>query len=394
MVKNNIQEAEKNLLHVYNRFPVVLDHGEGMYLYDEDGKEYLDFLAGIGVMCLGYHHPVYTEALKNQIDKLCHTSNLFFTKNCGEAAEALNKVSGMDRVFFTNSGAEAIEGALKSARKYAYTKGTGRYEFIAMEHSFHGRTIGAVSVTGHKEYREPFEPMLPGAKFAEFNNLESVKALVNEKTCAIVLEPLQGEGGINLATQEFMEGIRKICDENDILMICDEVQCGMGRTGSMFAWQKFGVKPDIMTMAKGIGNGVPVGAFAMTEKVAEFSMKAGDHGSTYGGNPFACMAVKTVLDLFEKEQILAHVNEVAPYLEKCLDALVENCEFVTQRKGTGFMQGLALTKPAGEVVKNAIDEGLLIVVAEGNVVRLLPPLIAEKKHIDEMIEKLTKVLNK
>lgn len=394
MVKNSIQEAEKNLLHVYNRFPVVLDHGEGMYLYDEDGKEYLDFLAGIGVMCLGYHHPVYTEALKEQIDKLCHTSNLFFTKNCGEAAEALNKVSGMDRVFFTNSGAEAIEGALKSARKYAYTKGNGRYEFIAMEHSFHGRTIGAVSVTGHKEYREPFEPMLPGAKFAEFNNLESVKALVNDKTCAIILEPLQGEGGINLATQEFMEGIRKICDENDILMICDEVQCGMGRTGSMFTWQKFGVQPDIMTMAKGIGNGVPVGAFAMTEKVAEYSMKAGDHGSTYGGNPFACMAVKTVLDIFENEKILAHVNEVAPYLEKCLDELVENCEYVTLRKGTGFMQGLALTKPAGEVVKNAIDEGLLIVVAEGNVVRLLPPLIAEKEHIDEMIKKLTKALNK
>ena len=394
MVKNSIQEAEKNLLHVYNRFPVVLDHGEGMYLYDEDGKEYLDFLAGIGVMCLGYHHPVYTEALKEQIDKLCHTSNLFFTKNCGEAAEALNKVSGMDRVFFTNSGAEAIEGALKSARKYAYTKGNGRYEFIAMEHSFHGRTIGAVSVTGHKEYREPFEPMLPGAKFAEFNNLESVKALVNDKTCAIILEPLQGEGGINLATQEFMDGIRKICDENDILMICDEVQCGMGRTGSMFTWQKFGVQPDIMTMAKGIGNGVPVGAFAMTEKVAEYSMKAGDHGSTYGGNPFACMAVKTVLDIFENEKILAHVNEVAPYLEKRLDELVEKCEYVTLRKGTGFMQGLALTKPAGEVVKNAIDEGLLIVVAEGNVVRLLPPLIAEKEHIDEMIEKLTKALNK
>lgn len=394
MVKNNIQEAEKNLLHVYNRFPVVLDHGEGMYLYDEDGKQYLDFLAGIGVMCLGYHHPVYTEALKEQIDKLCHTSNLFFTKNCGEAAQALNQVSGMDRVFFTNSGAEAIEGALKSARKYAYTKGNGRYEFIAMEHSFHGRTIGAVSVTGHKEYREPFEPMLPGARFAEFNNLESVKELVNDKTCAIILEPLQGEGGINLATQEFMEGIRKICDENDILMICDEVQCGMGRTGAMFAWQKFGVKPDIMTMAKGIGNGVPVGAFAMTEKVAEYSMKAGDHGSTYGGNPFACMAVKTVLDIFEKEQLLAHVNEVAPYLEERLNELVAECAYVTQRKGTGFMQGLALTKPAGEVVKHAIEEGLLIVVAEGNVIRLLPPLIAEKEHIDEMIEKLKKALEK
>ena len=394
MVKNSIQEAENNLLHVYNRFPVALDHGDGMYLYDINGKQYLDFLAGIGVMCLGYNHPVYNEALKSQIDKLTHTSNLFYTVNCGEAAQALNSVTEMDRVFFTNSGAEAIEGALKSARKYAYTKGTGRYEFIAMEHSFHGRTIGAVSVTGHKAYREPFEPMLPGAKFAEFNNLESVKALVNDKTCAIILEPLQGEGGINLATQEFMEGIRAICDENDILMICDEVQCGMGRTGSMFAWQKFGVKPDIMTMAKGIGNGVPVGAFAMTEKVAEYSMKPGDHGSTYGGSPFACMAVKTVLDIFEKDQILTHVNEIAPYLEECLNKLVEESEFVTARKGTGLMQGLALTKPAGEVVKNAIAEGLLIVVAEGNVIRLLPPLIVEKDQIDEMIVKLKKALEK
>lgn len=394
MVKNNIQEAENNLLHVYNRFPVALDHGDGMYLYDVDGKQYLDFLAGIGVMCLGYNHPVYNEALKSQIDKLTHTSNLFFTVNCGEAAQALNKVSGMDRVFFTNSGAEAIEGALKSARKYAYTKGTGRYEFIAMENSFHGRTIGAVSVTGHKEYREPFEPMLPGARFAEFNNLDSVKALVNDKTCAIILEPLQGEGGINLATQEFMEGIRKICDENDILMICDEVQCGMGRTGSMFTWQKFGVKPDIMTMAKGIGNGIPVGAFAMTGKVAEFSMKPGDHGSTYGGNPFACMAVKTVLEIFEKDQIIAHVNEISPYLEKCLDELVENNEYVSSRKGTGLMQGLVLTKPAGEVVKNAIEEGLLMCVAEGNVIRLLPPLIVKKEQIDEMIVKLTKALEK
>ena len=280
MVNEKVQAAEENLLHIYNRFPVTLDYGEGVYLYDTDGKQYLDFAAGIAVMGLGYHNEELEEALKEQITKLCHTSNLYYHENCGEAAAALTKASGMDKVFFTNSGTEAIEGALKTARKYAYLKQSGRYEFIAMENSFHGRSIGAVSVTGTKAYREPFEPMLTGVHFAEYNNLDSVKALVNDKTCAIILEPLQGEGGIHPAAQEFMEGIRKICDEQDILMICDEIQCGMGRTGSMFAWQEYGVKPDIMTMAKAIGNGIPVGAFAVTENVALNSMKPGDHGST------------------------------------------------------------------------------------------------------------------
>ena len=298
----------------------------------------------------------------------------------------------MDRVFFTNSGTEANEGALKAARKYAYTKKTGRYEFIAMENSFHGRSFGAVSVTGHDSYREPFEPVLPGVKFAKFNDLDSVKALVSGKTCAIILEPLQGEGGINLATQEFMEGIRKICDDNDILMICDEVQCGMARTGTMFAWQGFGVKPDIITMAKAIGNGIPVGAFAMTEKVAEYSLQPGDHGATYGGNPLACTAVKKVIEIFEREDIVGHVNHVAPYLTKRLDELVSEIDCVTERRGKGLMQGLALSKPAGEVISRAVAEGLLVIQAEGNVLRFVPPLIVEEKHIDEMIEKLKRAL--
>ena len=298
----------------------------------------------------------------------------------------------MDRIFFTNSGGEAIEGALKAARKYAYTKKSGRYEFIAMENSFHGRTFGAVSVTGHDSYREPFEPLVPGVHFAKFNDLDSVKALVNDKTCAIILEPLQGEGGINLAEQSFMEGIRKICDENDILMICDEVQCGMGRTGTMFAWQGFGVKPDIMAMAKGIGNGIPVGAFAMKEEVAEYSLKPGDHGSTYAGNPLACAAVRKVIEIFEKEDILGHVNKVAPYLTKKLDELVAETDCVTKRKGKGLMQGIVVTKPLKEVNAKAVEEGLLIIQAEGNVIRFVPPLIVEEKHIDQMIEKMKKVL--
>ncbi|MBM6750692.1 aspartate aminotransferase family protein [Mediterraneibacter glycyrrhizinilyticus] len=392
MVNNKIQAAEENLIHVYNRFPIVLDHGKGMYLYDTDGKEYLDFAAGIAVCGLGYGNEELNEALKAQIDKLCHTSNLYYHESCGEAAKELNRVSGMDRVFFTNSGTEANEGALKAARRYAFTKKTGRYEFIAMEDSFHGRSFGAVSVTGHDSYREPFAPVLPGVKFAKFNDLDSVKALVSDKTCAIILEPLQGEGGIHLATQEFMEGIRKICDDNDILMICDEVQCGMARTGTMFAWQGFGVKPDIITMAKAIGNGIPVGAFAMTEKVAEYSLQPGDHGATYGGNPLACTAVKKVIEIFEREDIVGHVNQVAPFLTKRLDELVDEMDCVTERRGKGLMQGLVLSKPAGEVISRAIAEGLLVIQAEGNVLRFVPPLIVEEKHIDEMIGKLKKAL--
>lgn len=393
MVNEKIQVADQNLVHVYNRFPVALDHGEGVYLYDTEGKQYLDFAAGIAVCGLGYNNRELNQALKDQIEKLCHTSNLYYHEKCGQAAEALNRISGMDRVFFTNSGTEANEGALKAARKYAYTKQSGRYEFIAMEDSFHGRSFGAVSVTGHKEYRTPFEPVLPGVKFAEFNNLDSVKALVNDKTCAIILEPLQGEGGMNLATQEFMEGVRRICDENDILMICDEVQCGMGRTGSMFAWQGFGVKPDIMTMAKAIGNGIPVGAFAMTEQVAQYSLQPGDHGATYGGNPLACTAVKTVIEIYEKEDIVGHVNRIAPYLTARLDELVNEFDCVTGRKGKGLMQGLVLSVPVGEVIQSAVENGLLVISAQGNVLRMVPPLIIEEKHVDEMTEKLRHVLS-
>ena len=392
MVNEKIKAAEENLIHVYNRFPIALDHGEGMYVYDTEGRKYLDFAAGFAVTGLGYDNKELNEALKAQIDKLYHISNLYYHESCGEAARELNRISGMDRVFFTNSGGEANEGAIKTARRYAYTKGMGRYEIIAMENSFHGRSVGAVSVTGHEAYREPFEPLLPGVKFARFNDLGSVKALVNDKTCAIILEPLQGEGGINLATREFMEGIRRICDENDILMICDEVQCGMGRTGSMFAWQGFGVKPDILTMAKAIGNGVPVGAFAMTERVAEYSLKPGDHGATYGGNPLACTAVKTVIKIFERDDIVGHVNKVSPYLTKRLDELVAESDCVTERKGKGLMQGIVITKPLAEVNQRAIEEGLLVIQAQGNVLRFLPPLIVEEKHIDEMIEKMKRAL--
>lgn len=392
MGNNYIEKAEAALLHTYNRYQVVLEKGDGVYLYDTDGKQYLDFAAGIAVCSLGYGHPKYTEALKGQIDNLMHTSNLYYSKPVAEAADKLKKASQMDRVFFTNSGTEAIEGALKAARKYAYTKQNGKYEFIAMNHSFHGRSMGAVSVTGNAHYREPFEPLIGGVRFANFNDLESVKALITDRTCAIILEPVQGEGGIYPADKEFLEGVRELCDEHDILLIFDEIQCGMGRTGSMFAWQGMGVKPDIMAMAKAIGNGVPVGAFAMTEKVAEYSLVPGDHGTTYGGNPFVCAAISSVLDIFEQENILEHVNQVSGYLENKLNQLVDNNEFVEARRGKGLMQGLVLTKPVGDVVKNAMKYGLITISAGGNVLRLVPPLVITEAHVDGMIEKLEKAL--
>lgn len=390
--KNYIEKAEQFLVHTYNRYPIVLDHGEGVYLYDRNGEKYLDFAAGIAVCSLGYSHEGYKNALKEQAEKLLHVSNLFYTAPTADAAEKLKKASGMDRVFFTNSGTEAIEGALKAARKYAYTKQSGRFEFVAMNHSFHGRSMGAVSVTGTESYRTPFEPLVSGVRFARYNDLESVKAQITDKTCAIILETLQGEGGIYPAEPIFLEGLRKICDEQDILLIFDEIQCGMGRTGSMFAWQDYEVKPDLMCMAKAIGNGVPVGAFAMTEKVAEYSLKPGDHGTTYGGNSFVCAAVSKVLDIFEEEKIVEHVKEIAPYLEGKLEELVEEFETVKERRGKGLMQGLVLKRPVGEVISNAQKEGLLVISAGGNVLRMVPPLIIEKEHVDEMIEKLKKAL--
>ena len=387
-----IEETNSGLVHTYNRFPLVLDRGEGVYLYDEKGDKYLDFAGGIAVSGLGYGCQELNDALKSQIDKMIHSSNLYYNTTCGHAAEELKRISGMDRVFFTNSGTEAIEGALKAARKYAYKKQTGRYEFIAMENSFHGRSMGALSVTGSDAYREPFEPLVPGVSFAEFNNLDSVKALVTSQTCAIILEPLQGEGGINVATEEFMAGIRKLCDDEGILMICDEIQCGMGRTGAMFAYQSYGTKPDIIAMAKAIGSGMPVGAFAMMEAVAEFSLEPGDHGTTYGGNPLACMAVSKTIEIFEKKNMISHVQEIGAYLAEQLERLVQEKDCVIARKGKRLIQGIEISKPVGEVTNAALKEGLLVISARGNVIRLVPPLVIKKQHVDEMIDKLSKVL--
>lgn len=389
--KEYIDIAEKNLLHTYNRYQIVLEKGGGVYLYDTDGKKYLDFAAGIAVFAFGYGNKVYNDALKEQIDKIIHTSNLYYNIPATVAAERLVKISGLDRVFFTNSGTEAIEGAVKTARRYAYDKdGTTDHEIIAMKHSFHGRSMGALSVTGNDKYQEPFKPLIGGVKFAEFNNLDSVKELVTDKTCAIILEPVQGEGGIYPATEEFIKGVRKICDENDILLIFDEIQCGMGRTGKMFAHEYYGVKPDVMTLAKALGCGIPVGAFLTNEKAA--ALKPGDHGTTYGGNPLATAAINAVLDLFENTDILSNVNEVSAYLESELDKLVDEFDCVTGRRGKGLMQGLILNKPANDVILKAMDEGLLVISAGAEVLRMVPPLIITKENVDEMITILRKAL--
>lgn len=392
--KEYIDRAEQAILHTYNRFPVVLEKGQGVRLYDVEGKEYLDFAAGIAVFSLGYNHPEYSKTLKEQIDKLLHTSNLYYNVPMVEAAEKLTKAAGLSKVFFTNSGTEAVEGAIKVARKYAYLKdGSTDHEIIAMNHSFHGRSLGALSVTGNTHYQEPFKPLIGGIRFADFNDLESVKAQINEKTCAIIMETVQGEGGIYPATEEFIQGVRKLCDEKDILLILDEIQCGMGRTGSVFACQSYGVQPDVMTCAKALGCGVPVGAFVLNEKTANASLVPGDHGTTYGGNPFACAAVSKVFDLFEQEHILEHVQQITPYLEEKLDELVDKYPMIMARRGKGLMQGLVLEgKPVGEVVSRALERGLIVISAGENVLRLVPPLVITEEDIDEMVEKLEKSL--
>lgn len=391
--KRYIEEAEQALLHTYNRYQVVLDRGEGVYLYDIEGKKYLDFAAGIAVFALGYGNEEYNTALKGQIDKLLHTSNYYYNAPGIEAAKHLKKVSGMDRVFFTNSGAEAVEGAIKAARKYAFLKdGRTDHEIVAMNRSFHGRTMGALSVTGNPHYREAFEPGIGNIRFADMNDIESVKACVNEKTCAIILETVQGEGGICPASEQFLKSLRALCDENDILLIFDEIQCGMGRTGAWFAWQRYGVKPDIMTAAKALGCGVPVGAFLMTEKVGQNSLKAGDHGTTYGGNPFACAAVAKVLDLFEQNHIIEHVNEVSGYLEETLDAFVEKYDFIKERRGCGLMQGLVFDRPVGGIISAALEKGMILINAGADIIRFVPPLVIEREDIDRMAKILDSCL--
>ena len=403
-----INRAEQVLYKTYNRFPVVFDHGKGVTLWDSEGQEYLDFGAGIAVMGLGYADEEYTQAVKAQLDKLTHISNLFYNEPSITAGEKLLKVSGMDKVFFTNSGTEAVEGALKIAKRYHYNKlhetmGDGfdgceekeidmTGEIIAMNHSFHGRSLGALSVTGNAHYQAPFAPLIPGIRFADFNDLDSVKSQITDKTCAIIMETIQGEGGIYPAEEAFLKGVRALCDEHDILLILDEIQCGMGRTGEMFAWQHYGVKPDVMTVAKALGNGVPIGAFLACGKAAT-AMVPGDHGTTYGGNPLVTAAAGAVLDIFEKRQITDHVKEVGAYLYEKLEELTKKYDIICGHRGRGLIQGLEFTVPACPIVSKALlEEKLVLISAGSHIIRFVPPLIIQKSDVDEMAARLERVL--
>lgn len=404
-----IQRAEDVLYKTYNRFPVVFDYGKGVRLYDTEGNEYLDFGAGIAVMALGYGDEEYTQAVEKQLHKLTHISNLFYNEPSIKAGEKLLKAACMDKVFFTNSGTEAVEGALKIAKRYHYNKlheamGDGfdgceekemdmTGEIIAMNHSFHGRSLGALSVTGNAHYQEPFKPLIPGIRFADFNDLDSVKALINDKTCAIIMETIQGEGGIYPAKKEFLEGVRELCDKHELLLILDEIQCGMGRSGSLFAWQEYGVKPDVVTVAKAIGNGLPVGAFMACGKAAQ-AMVPGDHGSTYGGNPLVTAAADAVLTIFEKRRIPDHVKETGAYLADKLEGLAASCDAIKERRGVGLIQGLEFTVPVAPIVSDALLNQKLVLISAGtNTIRFVPPLVIEKADVDEMIEKLKKAID-
>lgn len=381
-----INDAEKYILHTYNRYQVVFDHGDGVNLYDTDGKEYLDFVSGIGVFALGYNNKKFNDAVKAQVDKILHTSNYYYNVPSIEAAKAVTKASGMDKVFFTNSGAEAVEGALKVARKYAFLKdGRTDHEIIAMNHSFHGRTFGALSVTGTEKYRAPFGPMIGNIKFAEMNDLDSVKALITDKTCAIICETLQGEGGIHPATPEFLKGLRELCDKTGALLILDEIQCGMGRTGYMYCFQKYGIKPDVLTTAKALGCGIPMGAFLMTQKVAENSLVAGDHGTTYGGNPLGGAACVEVFKLYEELGICENAKEVGEYLFEKLEEVKNTYDEIVDHRGMGLMQGLEFNKPVSDIINNALDNGLILINAGTQIIRFLPPLIITKADVDKML---------
>ncbi len=388
-----IKEAESLLMHTYSRYQIVLDRGEGVYLYDTNGKKYLDFGAGIAVFALGYGNREYNVALKAQLDKLIHTSNYFYNVPSVKAASKFTKASGMDRVFFTNSGTEAIEGAIKLARKYYYKKHQrGDSQIIAMNRSFHGRSMGALSVTGQPSYREAFEPLIGGVVFADLNSIEDIKAKINDRTCAILLEPVQAEGGVYPAGEEYLKELKKLCEERDILLIFDEIQCGMGRCGSMFVWQEHGVKPDILTSAKALGCGVPVGAFGAVEKVC-MAFEPGDHGTTYGGNPFTAAAVNAVFDQYEKLNLLNHVKEVSSYLEMRLDELAKSYNSIKERRGKGLLQGLEFVYPVKDIILKAMDNNLILFSAGSNVLRFVPPLVITREHVDEMIEILKKVIS-
>lgn len=386
-----IEQGNQVVMKTYNRFPIALECGNGMYVWDIDGKKYIDFVAGIAVNSLGYAHEALNRTIAEQAMKLIHCSNLYYTEPQIELAELLVKHSDFDKVFFCNSGAESIESALKLARKYAKMKGKAGNEIITMIHSFHGRTYGAVTATGQDKYHKGLEPLMPDVNYVPFNDFDALEKAVTENTCAILLEPIQGEGGVIPADKEYLQKVRKLCDEKDILLMFDEVQCGVGRTGELFAYQTFGVVPDVATFAKGLAGGVPIGAM-MAKDFAAAAFQPGDHASTFGGNSLATAAGVTVMKELFDNGLLDNVKRCGVYLTEQLKKLQQKHSCITDVRGIGYMQGIELNIPTGNVVNQCIKNGLLLVGAGHDVIRFVPALIAEERHIDAMIEILDKSL--
>lgn len=392
-VKDQVfSQDQEHYLAVFQRYPIVLSHGKGAYLYDTEGKQYLDFLAGIAVNVVGHGHEGLVQAISDQAGKLIHCSNLYYTEVQAEVAQKLAEKSGLDRVFLANSGAEANEGAIKLARKYGKKFNENKYEIITAEHSFHGRTYATLTATGQPKYHKGFEPMLPGFSYVPYNDIAALEKAVSERTCAIMLEPIQGEGGVHVPDQAYLQKARELCDKYGALLIFDEIQTGMGRTGKLFAYQALGVEPDVVTLAKGLGGGVPIGAFLTKNQVAE-AFQPGDHGSTFGGNPLACAAAKAVLKALDEEHLIENAEQQGEFFKAGLTKLKEKYpQLIQDVRGMGLILGAELTRPGREIVEDCLKEGIIINCTAGNVLRFVPPLIVTKEQIQEVLNKLDQVL--
>lgn len=395
MNKQDVFAIDKaHYMPVFARYPMVISHGEGAYVTDTDGNRYLDFFAGIAVNALGHAHPNLVKAVAEQAAKVIHCSNLYYTEVQAQLIEKLAALSGLDKVFLANSGAEANEGALKLARKYGKTIADDKYEIITANHCFHGRTLMTLTATAQPKYQAGYEPLPQGFTYIDYNDIAALENAISDKTCAVVLEPIQGEGGVNVPADDYLQKVRALCDKYGALLIFDEVQTGIGRTGKMFAYEHFGIKPDIVTLAKGLAGGVPIGAFLATDKVAS-AFHPGDHGSTFGGNPLACAASKAVLDTILEDDLLDNVNEVGAYLMDAIRALGEKYPTIIRSvRGKGFMVGIELTREGREIVQACLDAKLIINCTAGNVLRLVPSLTIGKQQVDEMIAILDAVLAK
>ncbi|WP_370754464.1 aspartate aminotransferase family protein [Megamonas funiformis] len=385
---------KSDYLPVFARYNIVLDHGDGPYVYDTKGKKYIDFLAGIAVNVVGHNYKPLVEAVSQQASKMIHCSNLYYTEVQVEAAEKLKKLSGMDKVFFGNSGAEANEGAIKLARKYATNINPEKIQIISALHSFHGRTLATLTATGQDHYHHGFGPLPAGFDYVPYNDIQALEAKMSDKTCAVMLEAIQGEGGVHVPDPDYLPKVRALCDKYNAVLIFDEVQCGMGRTGTFFGCQQFGVKPDIVTLAKGLAGGVPIGAFMATDKVAN-AFHAGDHGSTFGGNPLACAASCVVLDALIDGNLMENAKEIGAYLQsKFEEYKAKYPNLIKEVRGRGLILGMELTRPGREIANECLDYGAIINCTAGNVLRFVPPLNITKAHVDELISVLDKVLPK